>query len=203
MFFVVDVETSGLTPWSGKLLSVGIQAVDEQERSLVGEVFYERIEYNGPNPHKVDARFRNNTEQFWAEQHGTEAYEEAFIRPGRINRIELMDKIDTYVNSIEPDKNKRFIAANPVAFDKMWLESMYGWRYDQRWPFHYRCLCLRSFRYGLEAALDFGSRKGAQEPLIPHHAMYDAISEAQDLVYLLSMKVGTLHETRMDGDGGM
>lgn len=190
MFFVVDVETTGLTPWTGNLLTVAIVPVSE-EGDIVEEDFY----YRRLNHHAVDPRIiqelrpedLTDTHKFWLDQEPS-TIDEAYNKAPRISGIMMRQEISRYVSRIEPDKSKRFLAANPAAFDKMWLESLYGPNYNEEWPFHYRNLCLRSFRYGLEVSNVYGSSKGAQESEVPHHALHDAIAEARDLVYLLNLK---------------
>lgn len=195
MFFVVDVETSGLTPWSGQLLTIGIQAVS-QEGELVGNVFYRRLKHTAPHPLRMKAigYKLTPTYEFWADQ-DSDVMDEAYsYKPGSATRIshkDLVADIATYLDEIEPDKSKRFIAANPVAFDKMWLEYVYGEDYDRNWPFHYRCLCLRSLRFGLEPETTFGSSSGNQKSEIPHHAYYDVLAEALDLIDLINLKRDT------------
>ncbi len=189
MFFVVDVETSGLTPWSGELLTIGIQAVTETGE-IVGTPFYRKIKNNALKPRGLRAMGKEltSTQEFWADQPDY-VYEAAYGENHyAFSHQQVIKDIADYVAAIEPDKQQRFIAANPVAFDKMWLESMYGTDYDEFWPFHYRCLCLRSMRYGLEPELTFGSRSGSHSSEFPHHAMFDAVSEAHDLVELIQMK---------------
>jgi DNA polymerase III epsilon subunit-like protein len=198
MFFVVDVETSGLTPWSGgQLLSLGIVPVTED-----GEVMkdpenhlYLKLTHTAKPPLYIHSEDRTDTDKFWVNvfnsydgsvEHNpyTEAFVDTFRHTLPIAQLIIRD----YVDKIEPDKSKRFIAANPVAFDKMWMEYLYGDRYDNYWPFHYRCLCLRSLRYGLEPEVEYGSRKGAQKSEVEHHALFDARGEAADLAYLINLK---------------
>lgn len=188
MFFVVDVETSGLTPWTGQLLSVAIVPVTQEGEVLLDSVFYERLMHTVRDPREIPEDVLTDTNRFWLDQ-PDDVISEAFSKYPRVHPIDCRTYIKRWVEEIEPDKSQRFIAANPSAFDKMWLESLYGQEYDSMWPFHYRSLCLRSFRFGLELSETvFGSRKGAQESAIPHHAREDAIAEALDLSYLIELK---------------
>lgn len=183
MFFVVDVETSDTEPWKGELLSVGIVGVTEDGE--IDDGLYLRLKHSAFLP----AHNRTSTQEFWAWQaeDNPEAYYEAFLEPDRVSIKEGMLNILDYVTGLEPDENKRFVAANPVAFDKMWLQ----WAFHQvgvTFPFHYRCLCLRSMRFGLEDDSTFGSRKGTQKPKVEHHAYNDAIAEAFDLQEMINKK---------------
>lgn len=191
MFFVVDVETSGLTPWTGQILSVAIVPVTE-DGLVLDTHFYERIMHSSKDPRDIPESMRTDTNRFWAEQ-DPEILDEAFNYYPRVHPVDARQHIIDWVQSVEADKSQRFIAANPVAFDKMWLESLYRQTYDEKWPFHYRCLCLRSMRFGLELdTVEYGSAKGAQKPVRPHHALDDAYSEAADLSFLIKMK-RTMH----------
>lgn len=189
MFFVVDVETSGLTPWTGELLSVGVVPVRESGEILPEQDhYYARLTYRGKNLHILDPMQYTDTQKWWSEQ-PREVRSEAWDKYPRVNPYMFRRELADYVESIEPEKSNRFIAANPVAFDKMWLEAAYDYEYDRLWPFHYRCLCLRSMRFGIEwEETTYGSRSGAQQPTLPHHAYHDAVAEAADLQYLINQK---------------
>lgn len=196
MFFVVDVETSGLTPWTGELLSVGIVPVTEfgEIEPDIENHFYSRVVYQGANIHYISEENMTPTQKWWLEQDYV-VRDEAWNGYPRTHLYKLRNAINEYVERIEPDKSKRFIAANPVAFDKMWLESVYAQEYNKLWPFHYRCLCLRSMRYGLEfEETEYGSAKGAQESQVPHHAYHDALAEAYDLKHLIELKERYIEE---------
>lgn len=196
MFFVVDVETSGLTPWTGQLLTVGIVPVTEFGEIREEDTRYWKLAHFARDPRLIEEHHLTDTNKFWLEQQ-EDVIDEAFsFRNGdRIKNWDFRKELNDYVNEVEPNKSKRFIAANPVAFDKMWLESAYNEFYDKEWPFHYRCLCIRSLRYGLEfEETEYGSAPGAQKSEIPHHAMYDALAEAVDLSYLLKLKASYLEE---------
>lgn len=187
MFFVVDVETSGLTPWTGELLTVGICPVDEEGRIYDDDALYLRLVHVARDPREIPEEDRTSTNKFWADQlEGV--INEAYNTYPRVHIVEAREHIIRYVSRIEPNASNRFIAANPVAFDKMWLEYLYGAEFDEKWPFHYRALCLRSMRFGLNNDPVFGSGRSNFKPVIAHHGLYDAIAEAYDLQEMINAK---------------
>jgi hypothetical protein len=188
MYFVTDVETSGLTPWNGELLTIGIQPVTEQGDVLVGENLYIRLSHLARDPRLIPEVNQTDTNKFWLDQEA-EIIEEAFgFRQERTAPLTACFIIKEWMEQIEPEWNQRFIVANPIAFDKMWMEYLYASR-EVPVPFHYRCLCLRSMRFGLEATQVFGSAHGNHESEKPHHGLYDAIGEAWDLADMINEKV--------------
>lgn len=187
MFFVVDVETSGLTPWTGELLTVGIVPVMETGEIIDEDYLYIRLVHLAKNPIMITEAELTDTHKFWLDQ-DVEVRNEAFEQYPRHSFWDAREIISNYVKRMEPDASKRFIAANPVAFDKMWLEYLWSTDYES-WPFHYRCLCLRSMRYGLEVdSVEYGSAKGNHESEVPHHGLHDAIAEAKDLQDMIYAK---------------
>lgn len=189
MFFVIDFETSALEPWDGKPLTLGIVPVTEDREILESQsVYFEFPLYTQPNWDNPDTL--TSTEKFWLDQRETnrEAWEAAWLRDQNdplltISSV-MLDVAKYFLAFDEP----RFIAANPVAFDKKWLDYCF-YKAGIVAPYHYRCLCLRSMRYGVEYPInhEYGSAKGVQEPKIEHHALYDAIAEAHDLVHIMEL----------------
>lgn len=185
-FFSVDVETSGLTPANGLLLTVGIQPVvyDGTGWVLSDGSFYVRID-RGDLADSDHWQPGVGTHDWWAEQSEEargEAWEDrSLVRHGDIVAARMVAE---YVTTLEPHAESRVFVANPVAFDKMWVTTLF----DDTGvpdPFHYRSLCLRSMKYGLRPRSPWGSDRETHAPKVPHHALYDAQAQALDLVDML------------------
>lgn len=181
MFFSVDVETSGLNPWEGELLTVGCIPVTE-DGIILDEPFYARLEYSFLY-NLVDPS--TDTLKWWSEQE-VSVIEEAFhgIRESMENAA---SRFVTYMKRLEPEWSNRIFVANPVSFDKMWCDYWFSQTaFDV--PYHYRSLCLRSMKYGLVANTTYGSDRSTHSSEIPHHALSDARAQALDLQTMLEMK---------------
>lgn len=185
-FFSVDVETSALQPDAGYLLTVGIVPVVQDASGkwrLDGREFYVRVDQ--PNALSTsDGRW--SSLGWWAEQNEYvrgEAFSPHLVRHNELTAARM---IDEFVRDIEPRADKRFFVANPVSFDKPWIDQLF-FNAGMELPFHYRSLCLRSMRYGLAVSDEFGSSR-MTESLVPHHALHDAKAQARDLIAMLEEK---------------
>ena len=187
-FFSVDVETSGLTPATGYLLTVGIKPVawDGKRWALADGSLYVRIDRTAELEHCTPWNAGAGTAAWWAEQ-DQRVQDEAFADTTLLRHDPLIAArmIAEYVEGLESCAEDRAFVANPVAFDKMWLTELF----DETGvddPFHYRSLCLRSMKYGLRPRSAWGSDRETHAPELPHHALSDAIAQAQDLVDMLA-----------------
>lgn len=188
-FFSVDVESSGLTPGTGELLTIGIHVVDFKglHPLLLHDSFYVRID----KAHALrDWMAGNPTFDWWAEQ-SEEARGEAFADDSLVRHSQLTAArmLVEFVTTLEPLAEQRVFVANPVAFDKMWLTTLFDSTRVAD-PFHYRSLCLRSMKFGLRRDSRWGSDRETHEPALPHHALSDAHAQALDLVVMLNERDG-------------
>lgn len=193
VFFSVDVETANLTPWGtdGFLLTIGAVAVDWNpalRQASNGAEFYVRIDrsedldpwwYGGdstPAPH--------DTAKWWSEQ-ATVPKNEAWLDRTLVRHSDATAaRMFAEFVLLNQSSDGAFFVANPVAFDKMWIDSLFGETGVEN-PFHYRSLCLRSMRFGLDARSPWGSSREDHDPEIPHHALHDARAQAEDLKMML------------------
>jgi hypothetical protein len=200
-FFSVDVETSGLTPGTGALLTVGIQPVSWSAPGdgplAYGASFMPTSLYV-----RIDRSFElgswkpgNPTFDWWADQ-SDEARGEAFADTSLVRHPAetAAAMISEFVRSTEGTPDQRVFVANPVAFDKMWLVSLFD-EAEVEDPFHYRSLCLRSMKFGLRPRSKWGSDRENHEPVIPHHALHDAVAQAHDLLDMLAERDFTERRT--------
>jgi hypothetical protein len=189
MFFVIDFETSALDPWNGQPLTLGIVPV-----TMFGEIlpidFYCEWDVEDMPQWEFPANL-TDTESWWNEKRKVDdpAFAAAWLRANPVySNQQILDDIDEFVHATEPDKNQRFMCANPAAFDVMWMNYIYSLE-GRLHPFHYRNLCLRSMRFGIEYGgnPEFGNARDEHEldGYIPHHALWDAKMEAIDLVKLM------------------
>lgn len=191
-FFSVDVETSGLTPHTGYLLTVGIQPVqwDGTQWELTPRPFYVRIERGGELQQCKDWKPGISTYDWWHEQADdvrAEAWEdESLVRHHALVAARMVAE---YVTELESLAEARVFVANPVAFDKMWLTELFGETGIDD-PFHYRSLCLRSMKFGMRPCTPWGGDRKEHKPKQPHHALSDATAQALDLVSMMTERDG-------------
>lgn len=194
-FFSVDVETSALDPWTGHLLTVGIQPVcwtPGARPFMTPDKLYVRIDReeslaisgwdNPDNP--------SDTYQWYMKQESIVA-DEAWRNPTLVRHDPetAARMIAEFCLEIEADPKERVFVANPVSFDKMWLEELFATTGVTN-PFHYQTLCLRSMKFGIRQASPWGMTRDNERPLIPHHAFHDAYAQALDLVAMLAERDG-------------
>ena len=191
-FVVVDVETTSTSPWNGQLLTIGAVAVID---GLIGDTFYKRLSYV---PIIEGGDFDEATLEWW-DQQNPEAYTEAYSwEVDRISPYSVAHQLQNWVRDL-PGEQKYF-AANPASFDWNWIDKLFV-QSQLITPFHYRTLCLRSAWYGkamgtcrtMKTAYPssdveyptWGDKRDGHESERPHHALYDAMAEAYDLIELL------------------
>lgn len=194
-FFSCDVETTSTSPLTGHLLTLGIQPVVFNENLIVEKhpkTLYVRIDqYDSLDEAAIDGMWGdpdNDASSFgwWAKQNDA-AQDEAW-RDRKLVRHDMFTAagmVSEFVRDIEPDRSKRIFVANPVSFDKPWFEQLF-WLCDMEDPFHYQSLCLRSMKFGLRAKTPWTAARDNHEPRIPHHALWDADAQADDLIAMLA-----------------
>lgn len=189
-FFSVDVETSATNPFEGYLLTVGIQPVRFDQHTLRVDMapssLYVRIDRSWELSQTDWETSTSDTRKWWDTQSQL-VRDEAWADATLVRHDETMAArmITEYVHEVETDPAQRIFVANPVAFDKAWIDRLYG-EVGMDSPFHYRSLCLRSMKFGLRAASAWGSDRENHDPLIAHHALYDAVAQAHDLISMLN-----------------
>lgn len=198
-FFSVDVETTSTDPTDGHLLTVGVQPVhfptgNIAEPALTADFFYARIDCR----HIYRQWFETLTDpkstlSWWLKQND-HAQAEAFrdIRLQRFSADTVAEWLSKFVVDIEPEPEARVFVANPVTFDKAWIDRLFTSTGHAN-PFHYRTLCLRSMRFGLVAGDKWGAARDDHNPDTPHHAFDDAYAQAQDLIRLLTTREKDTH----------
>ena len=228
MFFVVDFETSGRTPWDkwSIPLSVGIVPVNESgdivQLEGYGEMyfqkvpggnaqddtwfFYERFKHNEvPRPDLVPESDLTGTYRWWLDirDQYPGAYMDAWYDSvTRLAKLDLCHRMIEYLNRVEPNLELRFLAANPGSFDKMWMEYIFASE-GLSVPFSHRTLCMRSMRFGLDSdTQEFGRTKGAHTSVLPHHALHDAMGESLELQSYINQKKKK-NEVRTDIPAGI
>lgn len=190
-FFSCDVETTTTSPFTGELLTLGIQPVlfyADQVAIEHPKNLYIRIEQQ----EMLDADRRwgdpDNEESsygWWTKQN-EEAQDEAWRDRSLVRHdiITAAKMVSEFVNEVEQDQNQRIFVANPVSFDKPWFDQMFCIA-EVADPFHYQSLCLRSMKFGLRKGSPWVQTRDNHAPRIPHHALWDAIAQADDLVSML------------------
>ena len=186
-FFNVDVECTATVPSMGFLLTVGIVPVlhDGDSWVLHRDRLYVRLDHDLDM--LVIPRPEHYTSMPWWEQQSDQAQDEAYRDDELVRHAPrtAARMIAEFVESVQPDWSQRFFTANPVSFDKPWLDELFA-SYEMPSPFHYRSLCLRSMRFGMNPSRGFGSERETHAPKVPHHALHDAEAQALDLVAMLN-----------------
>jgi hypothetical protein len=184
-FFSVDVETSATVHTAGYLLTVGIVPVVHVDGAwqVHPRSFYVRLDHGDPSRFPEPEHYTSMP--WWREQDDAvqdEAYRDRNLVRHYSSTAARM--ILEYVTEIQPEWSMRFFAANPVSFDKPWIDELFA---DQGLPapFHYRSLCLRSMKFGMDPSKGFGNDRETHESTVPHHALYDALAQAHDLIDML------------------
>ena len=195
-FFSCDVETTSTSPLTGDLLTLGIQPIRFYADQLAIEYpknLYIRIEQQetlDQDPNWGDADNPASSYGWWIKQN-EQAQDEAW-RDRTLVRHDLITAakmVSEFVKEIEQDPEQRIFVANPVSFDKPWFEQMF-WMADVEDPFHYQSLCLRSMKFGLRKESPWVMTRDNHEPKIPHHALWDAVAQAHDLISMLGERDG-------------
>jgi len=183
MFYSVDVETGNTFPVPGALLTVGIVAVDKiGDEWLKVDSLYVHLAYD-------EKMFSEDTiDNFWNNEDlvSPEAKREAFdwsLR--RVHPASAAVMIANFVLDKSP-QSESFFAANPASFDFGWIDMLFA-SSGIKIPFSHRTLCLRSMAFGMNGG-EFGQKRGAEHaPQIPHHALYDADAQADQLIDMLNL----------------
>ena len=184
MFYSVDVETGHTIPQPGALLTVGIVAVDKVIDDWVKvDSLYLHLAYN-------EEVFDEDTlENFWKddEKVSEEARKEAFDWSlSRLHPASAAVMISEFVSQYSAQKDSIFVA-NPASFDHAWIDMLFA-SSGLKIPFSHRTLCLRSMQFGMVGGDYGGSRsENNNKPDIPHHALYDALAQADDLIDMLNL----------------
>jgi hypothetical protein len=183
-FFNVDVECTATTPTKGCLLTVGIVPVTHNgERwALHRDRLYVRLDQGDmfPEPEHYTSM------PWWREQSDTaqdEAYRDRTLLRHAPDIAAKM--IAEFISQVQPEWSQRIFTANPVSFDKPWLDDLFA-NNGIPSPFHYRSLCLRSMRFGMDPSKGFGADRETHDPVIAHHALFDAEAQALDLLDMLN-----------------
>jgi hypothetical protein len=196
-FFSVDVETTSTNPFDGHLLTVGVQPVHFDsatlKTALLPEKFYARIDCNRDLEIEgwFDGTSTSDTYRWWMEQN-TEARADSWENTALIRHSApvVAGMLQEWVCEVEPSDRDRIFVANPVSFDKAWVDRLFS---DTGFvnPFHYQSLCLRSMKFGLRVCSQWVSTRDNHSPKIPHHAFHDAYAQALDLVAMLAERDAT------------
>ena len=178
MYIVVDVETGHTVPTNGALLSIGAVAISESGSKL--DTFYCNLAYD-------DKTFDQDTMEFWEKQ-DQKVQEAAFDwTKNRLHPASAMSSFVKWVMEVSPEKSDTFFTSNPGSFDSAWI-FYYLDRFGIKNPFSHRVLCIRSFAFGKFGGT-FGQKREDEDYFVksevPHHALYDAQSEAETLANLL------------------
>lgn len=187
-YFSVDVETThnGI-PARGVLLTFGAWPILWQPGAdpVIGEPFYARVDRSAWLGlfGWYDNRATSDTYHWWADQDPA-VVDEAW-RDRSLFRLSPNDAAQEFVNWVKAHaQGEAYFVANPVSFDKPWIDDFLD-SSGLETPFHYRSVCLRSMRFGLDVAKGFGGARDRNKSIVPHHALHDAYAQALDFCEML------------------
>lgn len=167
---VIDLETLGTVPGS-IVLSIGAAFVD-LETETVGERFYARIDIEDSKRHGMFEM--DSTRRWWEKQDGRATYE-ALRHPDRMSLDAALLQFSRFVRSTGGAVQ---VWGNGSDFDNALLAVAYH-KVGQALPWEFwNNRCLRTLRHQHSDVLV----RRADD--MPHHAMYDALHQAEILLAL-------------------
>jgi len=167
---VIDLETLGTVPGS-VILSIGAVFVDLVEETT-GEPFYIRVDIEDSKRHGLIEM--GSTRQWWEKQDGQAAYE-ALRHP---ERVPLDKALEQFARFVRRESSNVQVWGNGSDFDNALLAVAY-YKVGQALPWAYwNNRCLRTLRHQHSDVL---VRRADDTP---HHAMYDALHQAEILLAL-------------------
>lgn len=176
-FFSVDVEATSTHYATGRLLSIGIQVVNE-DLSL-GADFYRTVFHHS-------LVWDEDTLLWWMDQ-DREIFKASRIDPASENTIAYV--LSEFVQRHMDDK--AVFVANPAAYEWPWIDNLFA-DFGLINPFDYHPLCIRSMYFGMTDSKWGESRKTWKEFSVesekPHHALYDAKAQAEEFIRLIKAK---------------
>jgi len=169
-YIVVDVETSGPTPGKFALLSIGACTVSSPRQN-----FYAELQ---PDAEDMLEEAMQVNKLSLDELHRTGL-------PPR----EALAQLSDWVERVLPERQKAVFTAFNAPFDWMFIDH-YFHKYLGKNPFGYKALDIKAFYMGVygvnwsETSHNKISAKLTHDHQLPHHALEDAILEA-DLFELI------------------
>jgi ribonuclease T len=170
----VDVETSGNSPHTGSLLSIGACLVDDPDEGL-----YLELQPVAGMPWDDSAEKVHGLERSRLERDGFEP-------------DVAMERLEAWVSGVAGSRRPVFVGFN-APFDWMFVAD-YFWRYLGRNPFGVSALDLKSYYMGREGIARWDETRRVNiddrleiEPDHTHHALDDARGQARLAQILLGI----------------
>jgi DNA polymerase III epsilon subunit-like protein len=184
VYIVVDVEASGPNPGDYALLSIGACTVAEPRQTFYVELQPDKAAFT---PEAMDVNGLS-LERLAAEGLAPEGAMEAFA---------------AWVAKVVPREAKAVFAAFNAPFDWMFVND-YFHHYLGHNPFGHSALDIKSLYLGLEGVTwqetshRYVSQRYCGKPHLTHHALDDAIDEAEILQAMLGLRSTDCEEDRDD-----
>lgn len=188
-YFSVDVETSGFVPGRHTLLSVGIEELSSHA------TFYAVLDHRERGVAQPKINWDLGTREWFKEQEAAydclfgshDAYLDCPI--ARSSSKDVAQRLADWVMSFPAP---RTFVAWPVSFDKPWLDILFHDTGVYN-PFDYRSVDIKSWicgRFGGGPEVERDDLPEAAQALyieadFPHHALSDAIAQAETMRRLL------------------
>ncbi|MGD1507122.1 3'-5' exonuclease [Vibrio harveyi] len=187
---VADLETGSTGP-NTHIFSAAVVTVDLYQRRIINQTYMLISDEGQENRIKDDINQPNSTMAFWEKQktESPEAYAELFSAEKQEERLSLpeaLHQIAYYIKENTPEGTKAQVMGNGPEFDNVILSHAYKEAgIEQPWYFlgnqSLRTACLLGrLLLGIDPKYTL-ERKG---PL--HHALYDALHEAEYLIEITS-----------------
>jgi DNA polymerase III epsilon subunit-like protein len=183
VYIVVDVEASGPNPGDHALLSIGACTVEEPRQT-----FYVELQ-----PDKA---------AFTSEAMAVNGLSLERLAAEALSPEEAMQAFAGWVAQVVPEDARSVFAAFNAPFDWMFVND-YFHRYLGHNPFGHSALDIKSFYMGLEGVTwqetshRYVSQRYCAKPELTHHALDDALDEAEILQAMLGLR-----ETDCEEDTG-
>jgi DNA polymerase III epsilon subunit-like protein len=174
VYIVVDVEASGPNPGDYALLSIGACTVDEPRHTFYVELQPDKAAFTA----EAMAVCGLSLERLAAEGLPPE---------------EAMQAFAGWVAEVVPDDARAVLAAFNAPFDWMFIND-YFHRYLGHNPFGHSALDIKAYYMGLEGvnwqetAHRYVSQRYSGKPELTHHALDDALAEAEILEAMMSQR---------------
>lgn len=171
-FISVDVETAGPNPTNYSLLSIGACTVGDPRQT-----FYVELQPVNDNALPEALAISGLT---------LEGVRENGLEPG-----EAMASFDAWLAKVVPEESRPLFVALNAAFDWMFVAD-YFHRFLGRNPFGHAALDIKALYMGLtgvpwsETSMRFLSSRYLNDRNLSHHALSDAIDQAEILTAILA-----------------
>ena len=179
-YIVVDVETAGPTPGAHALLSIGACTLGDPRQTFYIELQPDAVEV-------VEESMQINKLSM------------AALRRAGLPPREALAQFASWIDRVRPENAKAVFTAFNAPFDWMFIHQ-YFHKYLGFNPFGHKALDIKAYYMGVygvswsETSHDTVSAKLTHNRQLPHHALQDAIMEAELFELILAESLRKAHK---------